>query len=367
MPEPIPEPPAPIIAPPGSGTEEPPEEVVRAPESVFDALSFWYDADARPALEAFRRSCTVWKKSDANRVLHKDHPQYGRVADWLPACTSADTVTDNRDSARAFFEREFLPVHFETNPTGLLTAYYRPEIQVTKTPTREFREPVLATPEDESIKNRPRKDITPNGTRVIAFGRPADVFFMQIQGSGILVFPDGARLGASYADNNGYKYESIGKILIRRGELKQVSLQSIKTWMKEAGPVKSRALMNENPRYIYFSDHPVVSGEEGPKGAASIPLTAMGSLAVDPQHYPYGLPIWIEVSIPQEEGDYEGKPEGLLLIAQDTGDAIRGVFRGDIYFGSGDEAGARAGVMKHHGQWTLLLPVALTRRVSPPV
>jgi len=167
---------------------------------------------------------------------------------------------------------------------------------------------------------------------------------MQIQGSGVLHFNDGEKLRAAYAANNGYSYTSIGRVLIDRGELTkdQASKKDIENWMIAAGPAKSRELMNENKRYIFFAPETILPGE-GPKGAMRVPLTAMGSVAVDPRYHAYGTPLW---------------------VAQDTGKAIRGKLRGDLYFGSGFEAGDRAGVMKHPANWTVLLPFNIALQLA---
>lgn len=334
--------------------------------SIFDSLKNWASADMRPSLAAFKRQCELWMTRDPLQELQKGHPQYGRIIDWYSACDLARAAGDSMSEARAFFENAFMPVYFQGSESGLLTAYYQPEISVSSYPTKEFREPILAVPSDPKTQSLPRENISAASAQVIAFGRPIDVFFMQIQGSGVLAFPDGTKRRASYAANNGYRYVSIGKVLIDRGELTRdtASKDSIEAWMKAAGPVKARALMNENPRYIFFKDEVIIPGE-GPKGAGRLPLTAMGSLAIDPKYYPYGLPVWLETKLPQQAGDYRGIETGLLVVAQDTGNAIRGASRGDIYFGSGQDAGARAGVMKHPGRWTLMLPVSLALTFSP--
>ena len=218
---------------------------------------------------------------------------------------------------------------------------------------------------------KPRSEINANSSRVIAYGRPIDVFFMQIQGSGRLRYPDGRSLRAAYAGNNGKPYTSIGRVLVERGEMKlsQASKQSIEAWMERNGPKKTRALMNENPRYIFFAEQSVAIDafgiEEGPRGAMEVPLTEMGSIAVDPRYHPYGTLVWLETKLPQEGGDYKGKETGILVSAQDTGKAIRGALRGDLFFGAGDDAGNRAGVMKHDVRWKILVPKSIAR--SQPV
>ena len=364
--------PAPNVTSPVPEAAEPP---VDAPPPVADipvyqspltALSLWGDTDHRPALTSFRRSCSRWQETEADKELNPYLPEYGTYGEWSGACELAMLVGDSAVDARVFFENQFAPVPLtaQNGEAGLLTGYYQPELDVRRVPTPEFSEPILAVPASQAFKTLPRSKITPRTSRVIAYGRPLEVFFMQIQGSGHIKFKDGRKIRAAYAGNNGYGYTSIGGVLIRRGETTKdkSAKRDIEAWMRKAGPKAARELMNENKRYIFFTEQKIEEGE-GPMGAMRVPLTDMGSLAVDPRYHPYGTLIWLQVKIPQGPGDYRGTQEGLLLSAQDTGKAIVGAMRGDIYFGSGVAAGAKAGVMKHNGEWTILLPRVLAERL----
>jgi membrane-bound lytic murein transglycosylase A len=212
------------------------------------------------------------------------------------------------------------------------------------------------------VQSLPRAQIDAYTSRVIAYGRPIDVFFLQVQGSGRLRYGDGRSLRAAYAANNGKRYRSIGRVLIDRGELTrdQSAKRNIEAWMAENGPTATRELMNQNPRYIFFVEQRIEPGE-GPRGAMQVPLTGMGSVAVDPRYHPYGTLIWLDTKLPQAPRDYRGTEMGLLTVAQDTGSAIRGPLRGDLFFGSGPDAGALAGVMKHDVRWTVLVPKGLVQ------
>ena len=357
-------PPAPRVqTPPPAPTEPPPEPVIEAPApSGFEALAFWGTHDPSPALSAFVRGCETWARADDAALLNPNLPQYGTYGDWRSTCQSAavlDSVEPSTADTRQFFESWFAPVSL-TTPTateGLLTGYYEPEVEVRLSPTTEFSEPILAKPTSEAAVKLPRSQVNANTSRVIAYGRPIDVFFLQIQGSGRLNYADGRILRAAYAANNGQPYQSIGGVLIRRGELtrEQASKQSIADWMARNGPKAARDLMNENPRYIYFTEQSIRSGE-GPQGAMRVPLTGMGAIAVDPRYHPYGSLAWLETTLPQFPGDYRGTPTGILVAAQDTGSAIKGPLRADLFFGSGKDAGDRAGVQKHNVRWTILLP-----------
>ncbi len=316
----------------------------------------------RPAVRAFARNCEVWAKKNAGSYLKVARPDLGRIADWQAGCGAATSSAKTAKTARRFFETYFYPQTIRSNEasTGLITGYFQPEIAVRRRATAEFSEPILTRPKTEAARRLPRAKVTGGASDIIAYGRPLEVFFMHIQGSGVLIFKDGHRVRAAYAANNGLPYTSIGGVLVRAGYMntEQASKQAIEEWMVKSGPQAARMLMNENKRYIYFAPENLVDGE-GPKGAMTVPLTAMGSLAVDPSFHPYGVPVWLNVKLPKEAGDYRGIDTGLLVVAQDTGSAIRGLLRGDLYFGSGDDAGARAGVMKHPGTWTVLLPISL--------
>lgn len=347
-----------------------PDIVDVTPElSGFELLTGWPDLDALPALKAYRRACAIWSARDPQTVLHKDKAMYGALGDWESACFAADYAPDSPQGARRFFEQYFLPVTLNaydaghSDAEGLLTGYYEPQIPVRARPDAVYSEPILAKPADLKSQNLPRAKISAQTAPIIAYGRPIDVFFMQVQGSGRIAFEDGRILRAAFAGHNNHKYVSIGGVLIRRGALtrEQASKQSIERWMAQNGPEATRALMHENPRYIFFQVQNILEGE-GPKGSMGAPLEAMGTMAVDPAHMPYGAMVFIETTLPQRGGDYLGAPSHILVSAQDSGGAIKGALRGDLYFGAGAEAGAKAGVMKHKARWTVLLPAALAIR-----
>ena len=357
-------PPAPrILTPIPPSAEPPPEPVIEAPApSGFAALPYWKNHDPTPALSAFARGCETWSGADDAAYLNPNLRQYGTYGDWRQTCHSAavlNSVNPSASDARQFFESWFAPVYL-TAPgkvDGLLTGYYEPEVDVRLNPDAEFSEPILAKPTSKAKESLPRAQVNAATSRVIAYGRPIDVFFLQIQGSGRLKYSDGRILRAAYAANNGWPYKSIGGVLIDRGELTrdQASKQSIADWMVRNGPRAARDLMNENPRYIYFTEQSIRPGE-GPQGAMRVPLTGMGAIAVDPRYHPYGSLMWLETTLPTQGGDYRGQQTGILVTAQDTGSAIQGPLRADLFFGSGEAAGERAGVQKHRARWMILLP-----------
>ena len=334
--------------------------------SPFEALLGWNQSNTSGALRAFRRVCAKWSSREQDAWLKPKLPQYGRYQDWESACYAADYAGDDAQDSRRFFEQYFRPVGLVAasgqgaDKTGLLTGYYEPEISVRRRPDSLYSEPILSRPQDKANQNLARKSISAATAPVIAYGQPIDVFFMQVQGSGRIRFDDGEIIRAAYAAHNGHRYKSIGTALIKRGEMTkdEASKQSIEAWMKANGLEATRELMNENPRYVFFRKE-ALTHNEGPKGSMGIPLEPMATVAIDSRYHPYGSLLWIETKLPQYGGDYKGAPAAFLVSAQDSGNAIKGPLRADLYFGSGFEAGDRAGVMKHESRLTLLLPTSL--------
>lgn len=183
-----------------------------------------------------------------------------------------------------------------------------------------------------------------------------ELFFLQIQGSGRVRLPDGGMVRVGYADQNGHPYQSVGRLLVERGELKleQASMQGIQAWAR-ANPAKLAELLNANPSYVFFRELPAKgAADEGPPGALGVPLSAERSIAVDPRHIPLGAPVFLSTTQPNSS-----IPLRRLMLAQDTGGAIRGVVRADFFWGFGAEAGNQAGRMKQPGQMWVLLPPGL--------
>ena len=360
-------PPAPVATRPPAPATEAPEEPVVETGAAFAGLAGWEGLDAAPALAAFRRSCTAWERADDGDWLNPLLPQYARYGDWRGACAAALGAPDARSQyAKAFFEAHFRPVELSTRDgdEGLLTGYYEPELDVREVATPEFSEPILAKPEDDAQRLQPRRLINATTSRVIAYGRPADVFFMQIQGSGRIRYGDGRVLRAAYAGHNGEPYTSIGRKLIEWGELDKgkASKGAIEAWMAREGHARAKALMNENARYIFFEEQSIAPGT-GPNGAMRVPLTGMGSIALDPRYHPYGTVAVLETTLPRRPRDFRGEARTILVVGQDTGGAIKGPLRADLFFGAGDAAGRLAGVQKHPVRWTILVPRALAPAV----
>jgi membrane-bound lytic murein transglycosylase A len=268
-----------------------------------------------------------------------------------------------RAAARTFFENGFTVVAAETSDgrPGLLTSYFAPEYAARTTPTAEFDAPVLARPASWTRGQTlpPRAEIEANpqavsGAPPLAWMRAEDLFFMQIQGSGYLMLEDGSRVRAAYAADNGQPFTGIARPMADRGLLPRngTSGDAIRAWLGAHRGPEAREVMALNPRYIFFKLDPDDSGD--PAGAAGIPLPARRAIAVDPASWRYGDLVWISAdggNLAGARGSYQG-----LVMALDTGSAIRGPVRADLYMGRGEAAGAEAGTVRHPLRMWRLVP-----------
>lgn len=331
-------------------------------------LPGWRDDDPAAAWDAFLTSCSTLKTQSA----------------WQAVCAAALTrPRPDRESARRFFESSFLPYQLlqtDGGTEGLATGYYEPLLRGSRKPTPRYRYPVYGVPDDLVTLDlpafgvdarEPRLRARLDGRRVVPYyeraqieaglaavkGReiawvddPVELFFLQIQGSGRIDLDGGGVLRVGFADHNGHPYRSIGRLLIDRGELpaERASMQGIKAWAQR-NPDKLREVLDYNPRYIFFRELP--EGLGGPLGAQGVPLTARRSIAADPRYVPLGAPVFLATTWP-----LSSKPLQQLMLAQDTGSAIRGAVRADFFWGYGDEAGREAGRMKQPLRMWLLLP-----------
>lgn len=374
--------PSPVITPeqPTAPPSPPPADMftplaASTPASYHD-LPGWHGAPLSAPLEAFRRTCERLSLRAWDAPLSRSAAWAGTAQDWSPACASLSGPLDDV-SARRVIEALFVPVEIVDQQGGeRFTGYFEPTYEARRTRQPGFTEPVLAVPPDfipngnsplqrlSGGKTRPyppRADITAQGGgQVIAWAHPSDVFFLQVQGSGRLTFPDGTTLRAAYAAHNGHPFRSVANWLIETGRIKrsQGSMQGIRAWMDRASAEDVRRAMNVNPRFVFFQSLPEGDPKLGPNGAHNVPLTPFGSMAVDPSFHALGVPMFIQTTAPGLGGDWSG-----LLIAQDTGGAIKGPVRGDIYFGTGYEAGQRAGTMNAPGRLWVLLPRQVAERL----
>jgi membrane-bound lytic murein transglycosylase A len=313
-------------------------------------------------------------------------------------CTRAAALdAANEAAVRAFFETEFAPYRISRGgiPEGLFTGYYEPLLNGSKTRAGPYQTPLLGVPSDlitvdlgrfrEALRGQnivgrveqnrlvpypTRAEIVRNGLppaqALVYVDDPVDAFFLQIQGSGRVMLDDGTTLRAAYAGQNGQPYTAIGGVLIQMGALtrENVSMQSIRAWLA-ANPDRMAELLDRNASYVFFNVQPLGDPSIGAAGAQGVPLTPRASLAVDSNLHPYGVPLFLETTVPTPDGALPEPRFDRLLIAQDTGGAIRGAVRGDVYWGFGDEAGAIAGRMRSMGTLTVLLPRAVAARLGP--
>jgi peptidoglycan lytic transglycosylase A len=341
-------------------------------QSSWDALPGWREDDPSRAWPAFQASCQVLARQES----------------WRAICSAAaELALPDRETARRFFETNLTPFQASTadgNDEGLITGYYEPLLRGSRTRTERFRYPVYGLPDDllvvdlsavypqlKGLRLRGRLDgrrvipyydreaieegLAPLEGKQIAWVDDAiELFFLQIQGSGRIALEDGEVLRVGYADQNGHPYRSIGRLLVERGELplEKASMQGIQAWAR-AHPEKLDELLNYNASYVFFRELP--PGLPGPLGALGVPLTPRRSVAVDPALIPLGVPVYIATTWPLSD-----KPLNRLMIAQDTGGAIRGPVRADFFWGFGPDAAREAGRMRQSLRLWVLVPI------SPP-
>jgi membrane-bound lytic murein transglycosylase A len=361
-------PPKPPALPPPAVV--PPITLPAAPFAVskWEMLPDWQTTDLQPAWAAFLQSC---------RALN------GKPG-WQAVCArSGELVQADNAALRAFFEEGFTPYQVfnpDGSSQGLITGYYEPKLVGSRVQTERFRYPLYAVPDDllvidlsdtypqlKGMRLRGRlqdKRVVPYYNRAeIETGKAAqqgrelfwaddavELFFLHIQGSGRVELPDGSLVKIGYAEQNGHPYISIGKKLVETGELKleEASMQGIKDWAKR-NPEKLGALLAQNPSYVFFRELP--NGLSAPLGALGVPLTETYSIAVDPRTIPLGAPVFLATTYPNTT-----EPLNRLMLAQDTGGAIKGAVRADFFWGFGEQAGIQAGRMKQAGQMWVLFP-----------
>ena len=311
----------------------------------FSDLNGWEEDDHGAALAVFRETCRDLKDPD-----------------WTALCGLARDAAD----ARQFFELFFRPVMVTDGSEGLFTGYFEPELDGSPVQTPRFRYPVYGMP-PEARETRPwlrRREILTSGVmenrglEIAWVDDPVELFFLQVQGSGRVRYPDGSHIRLGYEGANGHPYTSIGQELVRLGvyEPHQVSAQVIANWVRR-NPAEGAELLFLNNSFVFFREVTEVPAEKGPLGAMNRSVTAMRSIAVDPAFVTLGAPVWIE-----KEG---AAPLRRLMIAQDTGSAIKGAQRADIFIGTGDQAGRIAGRIKDGGRMVVLMPIQRAYAMLP--
>lgn len=366
--------PAPVPAPPPSTTAAPPvrQSDYLRPVSYAD-LPGWQEDDVREAWPALLNSCAALTAR----------------AGWREACANAASIDPSDMAAvRRFFQERFIPHqvrNLDGSLSGTVTGYYEPLLRGSRTRGGPFRTPLHRVPADlltidlagvyPELKNlRLRGRVVGNrvvpyftraeleqqnrlaGEELLWVDDPIEAFFLQVQGSGRVLLEDSKEVvRVAYADQNGHPYRSIGRYLIDKGELslEQASMQGIKGWAA-ANPGRLQELLNANPSYVFFREEKITDPAKGPKGALGVALTAQRSIAIDPVYIPLGAPVFLATTQPNST-----VPLRRLMLAQDTGGAIRNPVRADFFWGFGPDAGELAGRMKQAGQMWVLLPAAL--------
>ncbi|WP_353404205.1 murein transglycosylase A [Duganella hordei] len=362
--------PVPPVAPPAQPTPEPAKPTaLQLVPTTFAALPGWDKDDVRAAWPAFMSSCSVLVKQP----------------NWKEPCTIARSVNAGDEQAiRTFFEAFMVPnqvVAPDGATDGLITGYYEPLLRGARKKGGPYQTPLFKVPDDmvtidlasvypelKGMRLRGKlvgKKVVPYATRadiekadfpgkeLLWVDDPVESFFLQVQGSGRVQLTDTQEtVRVAYADQNGHPYKSIGKYLVEKGELtvEQASAQGIKAWI--AGhPTRMQELFNANPSYVFFREERLPDPKVGPKGSLGVPLTPARSVAIDASQLPLGAPVFLATTMPNSD-----IPLQRLVMAQDTGGAIRGAIRVDYFFGFGTEASENAGRMKQRGSVWVLLP-----------
>jgi membrane-bound lytic murein transglycosylase A len=347
----------------------------------FTDLPGWQADPVAAAIPAFRESCTVLARMPPDRAVGGDGPLARQAGDFAPACAAVAALpAGDEAAARGFLTRHFTPWAVGE---GMLTGYFEPELRGSPVRTAALSTPLLARPPDlvevdlgsfaTDLRGRRTAGLVREGRLVpfpdraaiaggalagqgleLAWVDPVDAFFLHIQGSGRVTFPDGRVLRLGYAAQNGHAYVAIGRFLIESGAVSReaMSMQAIRDWLRAAPPGEAASLMARNPSYIFFRRLEGLAPEKGPLGALGAPLTPGRSIAVDRTRVPLGTLVWVAGRGPG------GQALERLAVAQDTGGAIRGPARADLFTGWGEAAAEEAGPMRDPARLFVLLPPA---------
>jgi membrane-bound lytic murein transglycosylase A len=360
----------------------------------FDDLAGWTSSDANLALAAFRRSCAVLLREPPLQQMG-GAGYAGRIGDWRQVCVAASAPGGGAENARAWFENRFAPFELRAGSArdALFTGYYEPEIAASRMEHGDYSTPIYGLPRDlvtvdlglfrsdlsgvritGRVANQrlvplpARAEIDADGlddAPVLLYARdPVAVFFLHIQGSGRVRFEDGSIMRVAYAGQNGHPYTPVGRTLIESGALDRahMSMQAIRAWL-ETHPAQARRMMESDQSYVFFRELPLGNPSLGSPGSEGVPLTPQTSIAVDPGVHPLGVPMFLTAEAPAADPTQPSRFLAKLCIAQDTGGAIKGILRADIFWGYGTDAESIAGRMKSAGHLYVLLPKSLAGHV----
>ncbi len=359
-------------------------QAITVKQAKFDQLPGWKTAQLKPSLAAFRLSCRTLLKQDPEKWAGSQHIAF-KIKDWQPACSKAMSLESPSEVAiKAFFQTWFTPVEFyQGKPMrGLFTGYYLPLLHGSLNKTEQYTVPLYGLPSNlvtanlglfkPELKNKRiyghlvGKNLVPfytreeinkgaiHNTATVLFwlDNPMDRSFLEIEGSGVIELPDGKQVYIGYAGENGAAFSSIATILIKQGLMTpdMASSEHIKHYLNDH-PEDINRVLNQNKSFIFFRQLPTHAAI----GAQGVALTKGYTLAVDPNWIPYGTPTWLSTTIPTKNGS-NTTPFNRLMVAQDTGGAIRGTVRGDVFWGAGKKATFIANHMQAQGRYWLLLP-----------
>jgi membrane-bound lytic murein transglycosylase A len=349
-----------LLAAAGCSSHTPKPDHFGAYSVPYTQLSGWQQDNHAQALATFSQSCVLLARK-ARPATSGSHVQVPASL-WRSLCEDAARVpVGDPEAARMFFEKRFLPYRITNNNDdgGLFTGYYEPVLYGSRVKKGDFKYPLYLPPPELKSKKPyyshaeiDRGALAGRKLELVWVDDPVMLFFLQIQGSGRVKFADGSEIRVGYADQNGYAYVSLGKIMGDEGLLPkdQINFFTIRQWLYQH-PDRAMALMERNPSYVFFK----IITTPGAVGAVGAVLTPQRSVAVDNRYIPYGLPLFMETRLPPIPGGGDAVFDR-LVIAQDTGGAIRGPVRADIFFGDGPNAEYFAGYMKGHGFYSLLVP-----------
>ena len=335
---------------------------------AFSGLQGWVDDRLAAAIPAFLKSCgrLLTLPDLAPLDARPSVADYGRVGVWRELCETATTLPPEDDeSARRFFETSFFPVSVAEYGAseGLFTGYYEIELNGSRQRRGRYQTPIYRRPLEPGAAARYSRAEIENGAlagrglELLWVDDPIDAFFLEIQGSGRVRLGNGRTVRVGYDGQNGRPYVTVGRLLVERGIIprSEATMVTIRDWMTQH-PEAGAALRRENPSYVFFRE---LSGD-GPIGAEGVVLTAERSIAVDRAFIALGIPIWVEAD--ERFASVEGVRR--LVVAQDTGGAIKGPVRGDLFWGTGSAAALRAGIMNARGRYYLLLPRSVASRLA---
>ena len=384
--------PAPELAPekrPAPKTTK--QEKLRLQPISFAEMQGWNrfsGSSVTGAVQSFKKSCAKFLRQPADKSAGNISIAM-QAGDWHQVCKKLNAINPtNTGALKSFFQQNFTPLRALPNNEkgGVFTGYYEAELFGSRKKTAKYKHPIYGMPKDLVSIDLGQFDDSLKGRTIVAqvkgnkatqyqtrgsldkYGNKnapvlyyvddyIDLFVLHVQGSGRVVLDDKSVVRVGYAGNNGHTFGSIAGYLMRNGHIKssQASWQGIRKWV-DANPDKSAETFAANPRYIFFRN----TGSDGPFGAQGVALTPRHSMAVDPKYIPLGMPLWLETTQP----GMSKAPLNTLVIAQDTGNAIKGTVRGDFFWGYGAKALAKAGIMKSRGTYVLLLPNPTARRMG---